>query len=253
MKKLMENTKIRILIVTVVSVLLLVVIAIASAAFQIGLAEGTEKKETTSVRSDAIGAFAQQTFPQETEAVPPETEAATTEKKDDLLFQSNGDGSCTLVGLGSYEGSVLYVPEKNVKGETVRAIADCALEGCASLTEIYIPATVRQIGSGAFVGCTSLTAFSVAPASTAYTAEDGVLLSRDKTSLICYPAAKAEESFLLRTEIQTVCAYAFDGILHLQTILYTGSTAQFQSITVGAGNSAMQALSVTCNYKPSAA
>ena len=238
MNKLMENAKMRILVITVTSVLLLVVVAIASAAFQIGLAKGKEKEDAVSVRSDAIGAFAElREEPTDTEAPP-------------LLFESNGDGSCTLVGRGSYEGDVLMLPSKNAKGEIVVAIADRALEGCADLTQIHLPATVKLVGSGAFVGCSALSAITVSETNTVFTSEDGILLSRDKTRLVCYPPAKEGESFLLRTEIESVAAYAFDGILHLKNILYTGNTAQYQAIRVEAGNTALLSLSVTCNYKP---
>jgi len=255
MHKLMENTKMRVLTITIVSALLLVVVAIAVAAYQIGRkgAPVTEEDKVTTVYGkDVLGAFKPITEESEADTTTQSvdvTTQATTKSTDTLLFSSNRDGSCTLVGMGDCTDSVLFIPDVSPKGETVTAIADRALEGCASLTELHLPSSIRSVGRAAFVGCTSLQSIYVSAANTAFTSIDGILFSRDKSTLICYPAAREGESYLLSTAVQTVAPYAFDGITRLKTILYEGSTAAYQSIRVEVGNTPLEQLSVTCNYK----
>ena len=104
MNKLMENTKMRLLAITVVSVLLLVVVAIAVASFQIGRSGSADKGESEPSSKDILGAFLpmiEDTLPVTEALVTTEaTTAAATQSTDTLLFSSNGNGSCTLVGMG---------------------------------------------------------------------------------------------------------------------------------------------------------
>ena len=81
-----------------------------------------------------------------------------------------------------------------------------------------------------------------------YSSLDGVLFSKDKTALLCYPAARLGESYLLSTNVKSIGAYAFDGVKHLKKILYEGSSAKYKSISVGAGNIMYSNMKVTYNY-----
>ena len=77
----------------------------------------------------------------------------------------------------------------------------------------------------------------------------GVLFSYDKTELICYPAAKIGEKYLLSTNVKKIAPYAFYGVINLKAILYQGSAAKYQSIEIGIENQTFTSLPVTCNYK----
>ncbi|MBQ5367003.1 MAG: leucine-rich repeat protein, partial [Thermoguttaceae bacterium] len=57
-----------------------------------------------------------------------------------------------------------------------------------SLTLIDIPASVTEIGEGAFVACPSLERFTVDANNPRYCAIDGVLFTKDRQTLIKYPA-----------------------------------------------------------------
>ena len=132
---------------------------------------------------------------------------------------------------------------------SVTSIGAGAFGDCAQLTEIHLPSGIRSIGRAAFVGCSALQSIHVSSANTAFTSIDGILFSRDKSTLICYPAARDGESYLLSNAVLTIAPYAFDGITYLKTILYEGSTAAYQAIRVEVGNAPLEHLSVTCNYK----
>jgi len=62
--------------------------------------------------------------------------------------------------------------------------------GCAALAGITIPNSLTSIGITAFTGCSNLTAINVAAGNDAYTAQDGVLYNKSKTTLIAYPTGK---------------------------------------------------------------
>jgi hypothetical protein len=72
-------------------------------------------------------------------------------------------------------------------GNGVTSIAGSAFYGCTSLTSVTIPDSVTSIGSYAFEGCTSLTAISVLPENQHYASDNGVLLNKNRTTLIQCP------------------------------------------------------------------
>ena len=74
-----------------------------------------------------------------------------------LVFTSNGDGTCTVSGIGTCTDTDLRIPPKSPAGDTVTAIGDYAFAGCTGLTSVTIPDSVVSIGGSAFNGCTGLT------------------------------------------------------------------------------------------------
>lgn len=245
MEKFFEKPKMKIIVISAASVLLLTIIIVTIACLNV--AKKNNKADGDSDDDDSIGAFAQKTDDSSSED-PDNT--PTDDINEELIFESNGDGSCSVVGLGSFEGTELIIPAESPNGDTVIAIADGAFEGCGTLEAISIPATVKNIGSGAFVNCSSLVSFNVSSQNTKYCAVSGVLFSKDKTTLVCYPPKRVGKSYLLSTNVRTISAYAFDSVEFLKTILYQGSTSKFYSIEVGTGNQTFDSLSVTCNYIP---
>ena len=164
-----------------------------------------------------------------------------------LLFEDNGNGTCTVVGIGSCKETELELPERSPQGLSVVGISTGAFENCNKLEKITIPASVKEIGTGAFVGCTSLTAFSVASTNTEYCSVGSVLFSKDKTEMICYPARRAGSVYLLNTNVTKIAPYAFDGVSSLTKLVYRGTIDQFQSITVGIGNNVFTRMPIEFN------
>ena len=66
----------------------------------------------------------------------------------------------------------------------VTSIGSSAFYNCAGLTSVTIPASVTSIGNKAFSGCTGVTSFSVDAANLSYSSLDGLLLSKDGTTLV---------------------------------------------------------------------
>ena len=167
-----------------------------------------------------------------------------------LEYQSIGNGSCMVMGIGTYSSGELIIPSKSPSGERVVGIGNRAFEGCTSLVSVSIPACVTNIGSGVFKGCSSLVMITVEPENEKYSCAGGILYSKDKTRLICCPASRIGNNYLLDPNVRIIDDYAFEGIKNISRILYEKSTSDFEKISIGVGNDDFRALPITCNYAP---
>lgn len=73
-----------------------------------------------------------------------------------LQFKSNGNGTCSLSGIGNCKDTNIIVPSVSPNGDRVTAISDSALYHCTALDSIRIPASVTSIGNDAFAYCSNL-------------------------------------------------------------------------------------------------
>ena len=74
-----------------------------------------------------------------------------------LAFELNKDGeSYSVVGIGTFDGTDLKIPNVNFDTKPVTGIKSNAFENCGSLISVIIPDSVTSIGEGAFKGCSSL-------------------------------------------------------------------------------------------------
>ena len=101
-----------------------------------------------------------------------------------------------------------------------------AFKGCTSLTSITIPNSVTNIGDSTFWGCSSLTAIYVAVDNKNYTSVNGVLFSKDKTALICYPAGKTDKSYNITNSVTSIGDYAFNGCSSLTSVTIPNSVTE---------------------------
>jgi len=132
-------------------------------------------------------------------------------------------------------------------GNGVTSIGSSAFVDCTSLTSVSIPDTVTSIESAAFGGCTSLAsvtigsgvtstnnanpfpnctslaAITVAAGNTAYTADNGILYTKDKTALVGYPAGKTGASFTIPDTVTSIVLNAFHSCTGLASVTIPAS------------------------------
>ncbi len=84
------------------------------------------------------------------------TVCGTDQPSDGLEFESNGNGTCSVLSIGSCKDEKIIIPTVSPSGEKVTKIAASAFYNCAGVTSIRIPDTVTSIGDGAFQGCPDL-------------------------------------------------------------------------------------------------
>lgn len=153
--------------------------------------------------------------------------------QDGILF--NKDKTELIRYPEEKEGESYNIPD------SVTAIADDAFRGCDRLKDISIPSGLERIGAGAFILCYSLDSvhipesvteigpeafttcsllreFEVAQGNAFYTSQDGVLFNKDKTVLIRYPEAKADQTYCIPESVIIVEASAFSGNQFLSTV-----------------------------------
>lgn len=82
------------------------------------------------------------------------------ETEQSLSFTSNGDGTCTVSGIGSVTASEIVIPEVSPEGDMVTAIGNYAFM-MAEVEKVVIPETVTSIGIAAFYDCADLKAVEI--------------------------------------------------------------------------------------------
>jgi hypothetical protein len=107
-------------------------------------------------------------------------------------------------------------------GDGVTSIGNYAFDGCGALTSVTIPGSVTSIGDFAFNGCSGLTAFTVAESNTVYSAQDGILYNKAKTTIISVPRA-ISGALTLPNTLTSIGASAFSGCSGLTSVTIPGS------------------------------
>ena len=98
-------------------------------------------------------------------------------------------------------------------------IGDCAFLECDSLTSVTIPAKVNRIGRAAFGGCKSLCFFNVDKSNECFLSENGIVFSKDMTSLLMFPIGCGYCSYTIPESVNTIEDYAFAMCPSLKNII----------------------------------
>lgn len=101
---------------------------------------------------------------------------------------------------------------------SLNTIADQAFFDCESLSNIDIPSTVLTIGDGAFNRCYALENINVNESNPNYSSLDGVLLDKNQSVLIKYPAGKDLDEYTIPETVDSICSMAFWGTEKLYTL-----------------------------------
>ena len=107
-------------------------------------------------------------------------------------------------------------------GDSVTSIGYRAFSGCASLASVAIGSHVTSIRPLAFLECTTLTAITVAAGNPAFSSADGVLLNKNATTLITYPAGKTGE-FTIPNGVTGIASMAFAECANLTSVTIPSS------------------------------
>lgn len=94
------------------------------------------------------------------------------------------------------------------------AFANCPLKS------VFIPASVVEIGGGAFVGMRKI---DVAPENPNFITRDGVLFTRDMTTLVSCPQGLELSEYRVPDGVTTIAARAFDGCKTIEKIVLPNS------------------------------
>ncbi len=140
-----------------------------------------------------------------------------------------GTGTWSSDDLSDYEHSPWQISRSALTSiavsEGVSSVADHMFQGFASLRSVNISGSVCFIGESAFDGCTSLQSIDVKENNMNYSSIDGVLFSKDKHTLILYPAGKAEFIYEIPNTVLSIRDYAFRDCVGLDSVVIPESFA----------------------------
>ena len=140
----------------------------------------------------------------------------------------DGNYMLTKYNLMDGESDTVHIPAR-VKGVPVTAIGPFAFRN-GEVRAVYLPDTVTQIDPKAFAE-SSVYTISVSKNNNTYSALNGVVYSRDRSILICYPTGKTNRVFTVPESVRHIAAEAFAGNSFLQEITFR---AGLESIGEGA-------------------
>jgi len=132
-----------------------------------------------------------------------------------------------IIGIASFANcqnlSGLNIPN------TVTTIEGYAFASCGSEININIPSSVIAIESGAFNSCGFIT-INVHADNPAYTSEDGVLFSKNKTLLIQFPGNKAGD-YIMPSLVNSISQGAFYNCNHIKSVVVSEHVTTIGDLT----------------------
>jgi len=139
--------------------------------------------------------------------------------------------------------TVLEIPDE-IDGKPVVKVENFGAFNAPSLKTIKIGKNVREIGPWAFTNNTALEAYIVDPLNAYFTAVDGVLLSKDRKTLIYYPIRKGVTTgkdgkvtgcapYTVPAGVETIRTKAFYKCEYLETINLPASLLSIEERAFG--------------------
>ena len=86
------------------------------------------------------------------------------------------------------------------------------------IKNIYIGDDVTSVGDEVFFYCSALANIKVSSENKNYCDTDGVLFSKDKKTIICYPEGKTDTKYVIPDNVTTIGDYAFSSCSALTSI-----------------------------------
>ena len=133
----------------------------------------------------------------------------------------------------TWDGELNIPEEVAYEGDTytVDKIEWIAFNDCTTLTKVRIPKTITEIWiypwlydcKNPFAGCTSLECIDVDEDNPIMCSVNGVLFSKDKTHLYCYPAGAHDEAYIVPDCVTWIGVDAFAYNPHLVKVTMPNS------------------------------
>ncbi len=154
-----------------------------------------------------------------------------------LQYQSNYDGTCNLVGIGSYTGTEIRVPDKSPEGDRVVRVAPNAFENNTTLTDITFSPYVTEIGAYAFSGCTALETITL---------PDNLVT----LGIYAYKGCTSADKMYIGPRVKTIGDGAFFACHAVDRVFYEGTKQDWNRVSFGVNNSSITAGVIWFYYSP---
>ena len=183
------------------------------------------------------------------------TSLESVEVPDGITTLTGTFSGCTSLKNVIFTGVPSYIHKDTFAGCTslsdielpssVKYLEGDAFAGCTALTSITLPLSVETIHLNPFTGCTSLKEINITNLSKFYTSVDGVLYTKNKRTLIAYPAGKSSY-YTIPSDVNTISMYAFKNNTVLTCVNIPSSVTK---IDIGAfvGCSSLKSITIPKN------
>lgn len=174
------------------------------------------------------------------------------------------DSVCKQIGAGAFSGCSLLVSME--LPDSVAAIGEGAFLNCNELVSLRLPASLSSFDP-AMLGCEKLTALTVSENNPNFSSVDGVLFSKDKTTLVYYLPTREDAEYTvpdgtteiadkafsenvsltkvtLPASLERVGANAFSNCMSLETISFTAESKQLVIDDRAFNNTAVSSVSL---------
>ena len=141
----------------------------------------------------------------------------------------------TITSIGNYQFENFDSIKKVILPNTIESIGERAFRGCTLLESINIPQGVKAIGSGAFGWLRALESI-VLP--------EGITEIKELTFGSCLNL----KNIVIPKSLINIASEAFNNCYRLENIYYTGTQAQWNSITIDSTNDELENVIITYNY-----
>ena len=122
----------------------------------------------------------------------------------------------TEIGINSFQ-DCHNLSDVTLPGSLI-SIGENAFEECTSLKTITLPQNVTSIGEGAFSDCRSLSKIEVNENNKSFCSYSGILLNKDKTTLIQCPSAYPDENITIPNGVTSISESAFVSCENMKSI-----------------------------------
>ena len=130
--------------------------------------------------------------------------------KDGVLTIS-GKGALTDKNLSSFTQYSNNIKKIVISSGITSIGTNVTFGSCENITELVLSETVALIGSNAFIWEHYLPKISVVANNPYYTSIDGVLFTKDKKTMVRYPAGKKGDTYEVPSGVVTITEHAFAG------------------------------------------
>ena len=116
--------------------------------------KASEEMETNeSEDAEAETTEAENTDVEESEITETETAGNETSGSEGFVFESNGDGTCTLTKVGVCKDADMVIPAKSPEGDMVTKIAEYAFRSAEPMSSLTFSGITQELEAKAFQSC----------------------------------------------------------------------------------------------------
>ncbi|HOT69821.1 MAG TPA: leucine-rich repeat protein [Clostridia bacterium] len=148
----------------------------------------------------------------------------------DTIVSVTIPNTVTEIQANAFKNCVNLVSVNHQVGSFLEKIGDYAFFGCINLASFDIPKKVREIGKSIFGDCRSLLEIAVSETNADYSSIDGVLYSKDGSTILTYPAGITAASFTISDSVTSIGEGAFWYCRNLKELLTSENNASYRSV-----------------------